>query len=100
MLRPTQDVSLGLDYHGTPAEQLQRLFQDCGVSLDKVHELMRELPNEGHANRQLDWFFAKVNYVRYPIDEHIFRRCKWIAFPFAQPHKDRYGDVIRVENTP
>lgn len=29
-------VSLGLDYHGTPAEQLEKLFKDCGVSPDKV----------------------------------------------------------------
>ena len=29
-------VSLGLDTHGTPAEQLQKLFQDCGVSPEKV----------------------------------------------------------------
>lgn len=29
-------VSLALDYHGTPAEQLEKLFKDCGVSPDKV----------------------------------------------------------------
>ena len=67
-------ISLGIDTHGTPAEQLEKLFRDCGVSPDKVHELIRELPNEEHANRLLDWFFSKVNYVRYPIDEHLFRK--------------------------
>jgi hypothetical protein len=40
---------------------------------------MQELPNEDHANRLLDWFFAKFNYVRYPIDEHIFRKCEPIV---------------------
>lgn len=40
---------------------------------------MRELPNEEHANRLLDWFFSKVNYVRYPIDEYMFRKCAWQA---------------------
>jgi hypothetical protein len=67
-------VDLNLDYHGTPAEALQKLFQDCGVSPDRVHELMRDLPDEDHAGRLLDWFFKKFNYIRYPIDEFIFRK--------------------------
>jgi len=69
-------VSLELDEHGTPAEGLQKLFRDCGVSPEKVHELIRELPNEQHANRLLEWFFTKFNHLRYPIDETVFRQCE------------------------
>jgi hypothetical protein len=36
MITSTQTVSRGLDYHGSPAEQLQRLFLDCGVQPQKV----------------------------------------------------------------
>ncbi len=42
-----------------------------------MHEFVRELPDEEHGNRLLDWFFSKFNYVRYPIDEHHFRKCKY-----------------------
>jgi len=42
---------------------------------------MNELPNEEHANRLLEWFFTKFNYVRYPIDEHLFRKCKRLYCP-------------------
>jgi hypothetical protein len=37
---------------------------------------MRELPNEAHANRLLEWFFTKFNHLRYPIDESVFRQCE------------------------
>lgn len=52
------------------------MFRDCGVSPEKVHELIRELPNEQHANRLLEWFFTKFNHLRYPIDETVFRQCE------------------------
>lgn len=35
-MHPSQPVSRGLDYHGTPAESLQRLFEDSGISPYKV----------------------------------------------------------------
>ncbi|WVQ94574.1 hypothetical protein IAU59_001654 [Kwoniella sp. CBS 9459] len=66
-------VKMKLDIHGTPAENLQRLITDCGVSPHKVAELVQELPPKHFADRIVDWFFAKLNFVRYPIDERSFR---------------------------
>nr|XP_031857365.1 uncharacterized protein CI109_007229 [Kwoniella shandongensis]KAA5524437.1 hypothetical protein CI109_007229 [Kwoniella shandongensis] len=61
-------IKMKLDIHGTPAENLQRLITDCGVA-----ELVQELPPKHFADRIVDWFFSKLNYVRYPIDERLFR---------------------------
>jgi len=69
-------VSIKLDIHGTPAENLQRLITDCGVSPHKVQELVQELPPKHFADKIIDWFFSKLNYVRYPIDERSFRACE------------------------
>ncbi|WVR04131.1 hypothetical protein IAU60_001130 [Kwoniella sp. DSM 27419] len=66
-------VKMKLDIHGTPAENLQRLITDCGVSPHKVAELVQELPPKHFADRIVDWFFHKLNFVRYPIDERSFR---------------------------
>ncbi|WWC59894.1 uncharacterized protein I303_102456 [Kwoniella dejecticola CBS 10117] len=66
-------VKMKLDIHGTPAENLQRLITDCGVSPHKVAELLQELPPKHFADRVVDWFFDKLNFVRYPIDERSFR---------------------------
>ncbi|OCF78216.1 hypothetical protein I204_00153 [Kwoniella mangroviensis CBS 8886] len=66
-------VKMKLDIHGTPAENLQRLITDCGVSPHKVAELVQELPPKHFADRIVDWFFDKLNFVRYPIDERSFR---------------------------
>ncbi|WVN89314.1 uncharacterized protein L203_104536 [Cryptococcus depauperatus CBS 7841] len=75
MMHSSQPVSLGLNYHGTPAEQLQKFFEDCGVSPSKVTSLMEDLPQQEFANKLVDWFFEKFNFVRYPIDEHSFRQA-------------------------
>lgn len=37
---------------------------------------MQELPPKHFADKIIDWFFSKLNYVRYPIDERSFRSCK------------------------
>lgn len=74
MIATADPVPLILDYHGTPAEQLQRLFKDCGVSPHKVQDLMAELPPRSDADGLIDWFFTKINYIRYPISEHLFRK--------------------------
>ncbi|WWC68905.1 uncharacterized protein I206_102841 [Kwoniella pini CBS 10737] len=66
-------VKMKLDIHGTPAENLQRLITDCGVSPHKVAELLQELPPKHFADRIVDWHFDKLNFVRYPIDERSFR---------------------------
>ncbi|ORY27664.1 fungal-specific transcription factor domain-domain-containing protein [Naematelia encephala] len=72
-LDANERVNIQVDFHGTPAENLQRLITDCGVSPHKVAELVQELPPKAFADRILDWFFAKINYIRYPIDERLFR---------------------------
>lgn len=38
---------------------------------------MQELPPKPFADRVIDWFFSGLNYVRYPIDERLFRICKY-----------------------
>nr|XP_019008291.1 uncharacterized protein I206_06846 [Kwoniella pini CBS 10737]OCF47072.1 hypothetical protein I206_06846 [Kwoniella pini CBS 10737] len=72
-LHITGPVPLGLDYHGTPAEQLSKLFNDCGLNPAKMTKLLKDLPPRDLAEKITQWFFDKVNYVRYPIDEHLFR---------------------------
>ncbi|WVQ79880.1 hypothetical protein IAT38_001980 [Cryptococcus sp. DSM 104549] len=75
MMQGAGPMPLAANYHGTPAEQLQKLFRDCGVSPGKVTELMRELPNREFAGHLIDWFFQKFNFVRYPIDEYLFKQA-------------------------
>jgi len=38
---------------------------------------MADLPPLPLALDLVDWFFEKVNYVRYPIEEHLFRQS-WL----------------------
>ncbi|OCF45779.1 nuclear protein [Kwoniella heveanensis CBS 569] len=80
MIISSGPVPRGLDYHGTPAEQLQKLFEDCGVSPHKVPKLLKDLPPRHLTLRLVDWFFSKVNYVRYPIDEHLFRSALEVVY--------------------
>ncbi|WVQ83484.1 hypothetical protein IAT38_005625 [Cryptococcus sp. DSM 104549] len=68
-----EKIKMKLDIHGTPAENLQRLITDCGVSPHKIAELVQELPPKHFADRIIDWFFHKLNFIRYPIDERLFR---------------------------
>jgi hypothetical protein len=47
------------------------------MSVDvQVAELVQELPPKPFADRVIDWFFSGLNYVRYPIDERLFRICQ------------------------
>lgn len=66
-------IELQLEDTATPAENLQRLITECGVSPTKVAELVQELPPKDFANILVDWFFAKINSSRYPIHEGMFR---------------------------
>lgn len=66
-------MSLGLDDQH-PAHHLQGIFNDSGISPHKIQDLMSELPPRADANDLIEWFFTKVNYVRYPISEHLFRQ--------------------------
>lgn len=89
-------VNMKHDIHGTPAENLQQLIRDCGVSPHKVRnvtqgrafdyladhqlaELVHELPPKHFADKIIDWFFSKLNFARYPLDERHFRQCESIS---------------------
>jgi hypothetical protein len=41
-----------------------------------VAELVQELPPKHFADRIIDWFFSELNYLRTPIDERLFRKCR------------------------
>ena len=45
----------------------------------QVAELVHELPPKSFADRIVDEFFSKMNYVRYPIDERLFRTCTHLS---------------------
>nr|XP_019046958.1 hypothetical protein I302_03564 [Kwoniella bestiolae CBS 10118]OCF25888.1 hypothetical protein I302_03564 [Kwoniella bestiolae CBS 10118] len=91
-LHPSGPVPLGLDYHGTPAEQLSKLFNDCGLNPEKMTILMKDLPPRDLAEKITQWFFDKVNYVRYPIDQHLFR----LAFEQVYSHKSSASAVLAL----
>lgn len=101
-----------MDYHGTPTEQLERLFRDCGVSSSQVglflrshavlviligeiqvQDLMQDLPGRDLAENMVGWYFDKVNYVRYPIEESLFRRGQSLLMPLSlfSPEQTRRG---------
>ncbi|KAJ9115857.1 hypothetical protein QFC22_004999 [Naganishia vaughanmartiniae] len=86
-LRGSSTIQLNLTDCGTPADNLQRLIQDCGVSPMKLRDLVQELPPYPFAAALVDWFFQHINYVRYPIDERIFRS----AFEDMYKKKDGVG---------
>lgn len=98
MIHSTEPVPRGLDSHGSPAEQLQKLFHDCGLQpqkvsptlryrvvtklMEQIRDLVNDLPPFPLASRLVDWFFEKFNFVRYPIDEVLFRQ----AFTMVYEH--------------
>lgn len=84
-MSPGAKVNIKLDIHGTPAENLSKLITECGVSPHKVAELVQELPPKHFADKVIDWFFTKINYTRYPIDERLFRICEAAVPP--QSHR-------------
>ncbi|WWC86725.1 uncharacterized protein L201_001603 [Kwoniella dendrophila CBS 6074] len=91
-LHASGPVPLGLDYHGTPAEQLSKLFNDCGLNPEKMTTLMKDLPPRDLAEKITQWFFEKVNYVRYPIDRHLFR----LAFEQVYAQKSTAAAVLAL----
>jgi hypothetical protein len=74
-------VNIKHDIHGSPAENLQQLIRDCGVSPHKLAELVHELPPKHFADRIIDWFFSRLNFARYPLDERHFRTCELTSAP-------------------
>jgi hypothetical protein len=76
-------VSLALDYHGTPAEQLEKLFKDCGVSPDKVcHRIERSDPPIEAADFALScrYLIQQLrHHPRFPPPQQILdlHRLRW-----------------------
>jgi hypothetical protein len=66
---------LDLSDCGNPAENLQRLIKECGVSPLKLRELVEELPPYQFARKLVDYFFRYIDFVRYPIHEEGFREA-------------------------
>jgi len=77
--RPIGAVSLQLDEHGPPREQLQKLFRESGISPTSVTAMMRDLPDKDMATDLVDWYFNKINYVRYPISKNLFMQCRCVG---------------------
>lgn len=48
----------------------------------QIRDLVDDLPPFPFASRLVDWFFEKFNFVRYPIDETLFRQ----AFKMVYEH--------------
>lgn len=75
---------LGLDFYGTPAERLQRVVEFSGeatvgfyifvLTPAQLRDAFQHLPPKPTADKLVAFFFAKVNHVRYPIDERLFRQ--------------------------
>ncbi|KAN0131329.1 Fungal specific transcription factor domain containing protein [Lactarius tabidus] len=65
--------SVPQDAEPTAADNLKTLIQDCGVSPHKITELVQELPPRRFADVLIDFYFASVNWTRYPISERDFR---------------------------
>lgn len=57
-----------------PARHLQTILNDSGIAPHKVQDLLSELPPRSDTNDLVGWFFTKVNHIRYPISEYLFRQ--------------------------
>ena len=76
----------------TPADNLKRLVQECGVSPHKISELLHELPPRPMTDKLVDLYFTHMcavilhrceifltyrssysNWTRYPVSERNFR---------------------------
>lgn len=70
---PSEKISMKLDIHGTPAENLQRLITDCGVSPHKVCCLTLRY------SFQVRWKRSLVT------NEHSFRSLSWCTNSHPNP---------------
>ncbi|KAF9534276.1 hypothetical protein CPB83DRAFT_843977 [Crepidotus variabilis] len=66
-------VSSGDDLEQAAVDNLQRLVQECGVTPQKISELLQELPEIGVSDQLIDFYFSSINWTRYPISENDFR---------------------------
>ena len=81
----SQPVHRALDFHGTPAEEFERLMRGNGIKINVVQDLMADLPDRAQATILVDRFFKVFNFVRYPIDETAFRK----GFEYLYSNVDR-----------
>lgn len=81
---------LGLDYHGSVREQLENIVDEGGAVtvglrlnrggtvtselIQQLRKALQDLPAKDRADKLVTFFFTKVNHIRYPIDEHLFRQ--------------------------
>ncbi|WOO77154.1 putative transcriptional regulatory protein [Vanrija pseudolonga] len=66
-------VDLKLNDHGSFREQLAQITEEGAYAT--LQKFVQNLPDREAADRMIDFFFRKVNYVRYPIDERFFRKA-------------------------
>jgi hypothetical protein len=57
----------------TAAEKLKSLVQDCGLPPHKLAELVQDLPPKSVSDTLVNFYFAHINYTRYPLYEPAFR---------------------------
>ncbi|OSD04240.1 hypothetical protein PYCCODRAFT_1387107 [Trametes coccinea BRFM310] len=84
----------------TAMERLQRLIRDCGYSSDRLQTLYDELPPRKLRDELIDYYFATINWTRYPISEHEFR-ASYATFLAneqnpANPHNLRFLPLLFV----
>jgi hypothetical protein len=81
---------LGLDHHGSVREQLENIVDEGGTVtvrlrqnkggtiatelMQQLRRALQDLPAKDRADKLVTFFFTKVNHIRYPIDERLFRR--------------------------
>ncbi|KAF8591511.1 hypothetical protein K439DRAFT_1650746 [Ramaria rubella] len=56
-----------------PAARLQSLVLECGFSPHILSDLVKQLPDTTLSHSLVDYYFAAINYTRYPLYEPLFR---------------------------
>lgn len=89
-------IRLSLDYHGTVSEQLKHIVEEGALSavsfallcfrnnhfgladvpVPQLSKSLDDLPPRQEADELVNFFFDKVNHLRYPIDSRLFRKCE------------------------
>lgn len=112
--------ALGEDLEPSAADNLKTLFQECGVSPNKISELLQELPPSRVSDVLIDFYFTTMqvmffflrdcnlfllyrNWTRYPVSEQEFRSayesvcsCSRNGIGTANPHDVRFLPLLFV----
>ncbi|KAF9057616.1 hypothetical protein BJ165DRAFT_1333850 [Panaeolus papilionaceus] len=98
--------ALGEDLEPSAADNLKTLFQECGVSPNKISELLQELPPSRVSDVLIDFYFTTmqvINWTRYPVSEQEFRSayesvcsCSRNGIGTANPHDVRFLPLLFV----